>query len=131
MQTFTEYKKEYKAALNEASSRDLASKFNKLYESKLKELGANSPLDLNESQKEEFFSYIKSLDSNEDLNEGKITDAKSFKEYAMTVLKKAHGKDFNEDEAKKTIKDLVDEVNASDSKDWGEAIGKLTSGFGS
>jgi predicted Zn-dependent peptidase len=58
----------------------------------------------------------------------KITDEKSFREYAMEVLKKAHPKDFDEKIANKVIDGIASKVKDDD---WGAAVGRLTSGLGS
>jgi hypothetical protein len=43
-------------------------------------------------------------------------------------LKKAHGDDYDENIAKKVIDGIVDKVGKDG--DWGQAIGRLTSGLG-
>jgi hypothetical protein len=164
MQKFTEFVKEHKS-LQESKRRDEQnSKFNELYEAKLKEMGAKSPLDLSEEDSQVFFEYLKTLKEEEltkadvkkavkdetkglekkiDAAEKKAEDAvkdakkagqdevkdeKSFKEYAENVLKKAHGDDYDEKIADKVIKGIISKMG--DSKDWGQAIGRLTSGLG-
>jgi hypothetical protein len=99
-------------------------------------MGAKSPLDLSEEDSKVFFEYLKNLkeeiksdakkaDKVEEADE--VTDEKSFREYATSVLKKAHPKDFDEKIADKVINDLASEVKDGD---WGAAVGKLTSGLG-
>lgn len=57
-----------------------------------------------------------------------VTDEKSFREYAENVLKQAHGDDYDEKIANKVINGLIDKVGKDG--DWGQAIGRLTSGLG-
>ena len=136
MQKFTDFVKEQKAILESKAQEDKAAKFTELYEAKLKELGAKSPLDLSEDDSKVFFEYLKNLkeeiktdakktDKVEEADE--VTDEKSFREYALSVLKKAHPKDFDEKIADKVISDISAEVKDND---WGAAVGKLTSGLG-
>lgn len=136
MQKFTEFVKEQKS-INESKTHEAkASKFTELYEAKLKEMGAKSPLDLSEEDSKVFFEYLKNLkeeiksdakkaDKVEEADE--VTDEKSFREYATSVLQKAHPKDFDQKIADKVINDLSAEVKDGD---WGAAVGKLTSGLG-
>lgn len=63
------------------------------------------------------------------INEGDIKDEDGFREYAETILKKAHPDDYDEDKAKKTIDGIIKKY-AKDGKDWGAAIGVLTSSLG-
>ena len=59
------------------------------------------------------------------MNESEIKSDEQFKEYAMNILKKAHPDDFNEEEASKTIEDLLKDHNG----DYGAAIGALNNGL--
>lgn len=136
MQKFTEFVNERKAILESKSHEDKAAKFTELYEAKLKEMGAKSPLDLSEEDSKVFFEYLKNLKEEIKADEKKadkveeadeVTDEKSFREYATSVLKKAHPKDFDQKIADKVIDDLAAEVKDGD---WGAAVGKLTSGLG-
>lgn len=132
MQKFTEFVNEHKASLKSAEKASNAHKFNELYESKLKSFGVSSPLELNEEQSKEFFGYLQNLKVSE-LNEGKmlteadIKDEKSFREYAESVLKKAHGDKYDESIAKKVVDGIISKMKGDD---WGEAIGRLTAGLG-
>ena len=54
-----------------------------------------------------------------------IKTEKEFVEYAMSVLKKAHGKDFDEKIAQDTITGILNKTK----DDYGAAIGMLTSGL--
>jgi hypothetical protein len=136
MQKFSEFVNERKAILESKSHEDKAAKFTELYEAKLKEMGAKSPLDLSEEDSKVFFEYLKNLKEEIKADEKKadkveeadeVTDEKSFREYATSVLKKAHPKDFDQKIADKVIDDLAAEVKDGD---WGAAVGKLTSGLG-
>jgi hypothetical protein len=227
MQKFTDFIIEHASILENKSSEDKAVKFQELYEAKLKELGAKSPMDLDENQSEEFFNYLKSIkvdtveetkteevvkveeakaeevvkveeDKTEEVvkveeakadveehhtadpndkyevkpcdvpgtpfavyegpvrvecfetkeeaqayadkqnkeqgldeavvNEKDVTDEKSFREYAESVLKKAHPDDYDEKIANKVIDGIASKVKDND---WGAAVGRLTSGLGS
>ena len=105
MQKFTEFVNERKAILESKAHEDKAAKFTELYEAKLKEMGAKSPLDLSEEDSKVFFEYLKNLKEEIKADEKKadkveeadeVTDEKSFREYATSVLKKAHPKDFDQ-----------------------------------
>lgn len=168
MQKITEFVKEYKSLLENKVAEEKAAKFNELYESKLKELGVKSPIELDEDQSKVFYDYLKSLkeaelskadvkkmvkDETKDLEkkvekaedkaesaedkatkakekagQGEVTDEKSFREYAEGVLHKAHPDDYDEKIANKVIDGLIAKV---EDDNWGEAIGRLTSGLGS
>jgi hypothetical protein len=131
MQKFSEFVNEHKAQLEVKSKEVAASKYNQLVESKLNEYGVKSPVELNEEQSKEFYEYLKTIKSSVSkmpVNEKDVTDEKSFREYALEVLKKAHPDDFDQKIADKVINDLAKEVKDGD---WGAAVGKLTSGLGS
>lgn len=55
--------------------------------------------------------------------ESEVKNAKDFEEYAMALLKKKHGDDFDEAKAKKTISGIS--AAAEKDGDWGAAVGKL------
>ena len=64
------------------------------------------------------------------LNEGKVSSEKDFRDFAEKMAKEAFGDDFDEDKFKETIdkflddnKDLVDDGN------WAELVGKWEQGF--
>jgi hypothetical protein len=59
----------------------------------------------------------------EEVNEAEVKNAKDFEEYAMAILKKQHGDDFDEAKAKKTVSGLT--AAAEKDGDWGAAVGKL------
>jgi hypothetical protein len=107
------------------------------FKSKLDKFGANSPADLSEEDKKNFFNELKKdwergegPKSNgvreSRMYEEKISTDEEFKEYAQTVLKKAFGNEYDSKKANKTIQDILDTVNG----DYGAAIGILTSGLG-
>ena len=128
MKKFSEFVNEHKASIESKKKAENALKFNELYEAKLKEYGASSPLELNEEQSKEFYEYLQTLGKEKaPINEADVKDEKSFREYAIAVLKKAHPKDFDQKIADKVIDDIASEVKDND---WGAAIGKLTSGLG-
>lgn len=121
MQKISEYIREHQWIQESEEQEMKASLFNRLYEAKLREMGAKSPLDLTEEESQIFFEYLKTL------KESEIKDEKGFKEYAYSVLKKAHKSNFDEKIADKVIKDLSSKVKNGD---WGSAVGRLTSGLG-
>jgi hypothetical protein len=130
MQKFSEFLAEHKAILEQKKMEESALKYNDLFEAKLKEFGVSSPVELNEEQSKEFYEYLKTLKSSTSkmpVNEKDITDEKSFREYALEVLKKAHPDDFDQKIADKVINDIASEVKDDD---WGAAVGRLTSGLG-
>jgi len=170
MQKFTEFVKARETSIEENAKAEIAAKFNELYEAKLKEMGAKTPLDLTEEDSQVFFEYLKSLkeaeltkadvkkavkaetkglekkvdaaekkaDAAEDTakdaekdakkaGQDEVTDEKSFREYATNLLKTAHPDDFDEKIANKVIDGIIAKV---EDDNWGEAIGRLTSGLG-
>jgi hypothetical protein len=130
MQKFSQFLAEYKSILEQKKKEESALKYNDLFEAKLKEFGVSSPVELNEEQSKEFYEYLKTLKSSTSkmpVNEKDVTDEKSFREYALEVLKKAHPDDFDQKIADKVIKDISSEVKDGD---WGAAVGRLTSGLG-
>jgi len=60
------------------------------------------------------------------INEAEIKSDEEFSEYAMTVLKKAFGAEFDEAKAKK----VADGILAKSKGDYGTAVGMLTSSLG-
>jgi hypothetical protein len=54
-----------------------------------------------------------------------INSAEEFKEYANTVLKQAHGEDFDPEKAEYFIDGLTKMVNKNENEDWGAAVGIL------
>jgi hypothetical protein len=129
MQKFSEFVNEQKLQKVAKTKEDQAHKFNELYENKLKQFGVTSPIELNEEQSAEFFDYIKSISvvNEAKVNEADIKNEKDFKEYAETLLKKAHGDKFDQKIADKVISGISKDVKGDD---WGAAVGKITSGLG-
>ena len=68
----------------------------------------------------------KKMNEATEINEEDIKTEEQFREYAIEVLKKAHGEDYDEAKAKETIDGIVAKVDG----DFGAAIGMLTSGLG-
>lgn len=66
------------------------------------------------------------VDESIEINEEDIKTEEQFREYAIEVLKKAHGEDYDEAKAKETIDGIVAKVDG----DFGAAIGMLTSSLG-
>ena len=61
-------------------------------------------------------------DEDEEVSEAEITTDDQFQEYAMTILKKAHGDDFDEEKAQKAI----DGLKSKFSGDYGAMVGALS-----
>ena len=61
-------------------------------------------------------------DEDEEVSEAEITSDEQFQEYAMKVLKKAHGDDFEEEKAQKAI----DGLKSKFSGDFGAMVGALS-----
>lgn len=145
MQKFSQFVNDHKATLEESKKAELKTEFDSLCEAKLKEMGAKSPMDLSEEDLEKFNEYVKTI--KEELSkrsskkvtekdaekpatkvtEKEVSSEKEFREYAENLLKTAHGDDYDEKIGKKVIDDLVAKV---DGDNWGEAVGRLTSGLG-
>ena len=101
MQKFTEFVKEHKSLLENKISEDKATKFNELYEAKLKEMGAKSPLDLSEEESKVFFEYLKSL------KEAELTKAdvkKAVKDETKDLKKKVDAAEDKAEAAEDTAK---------------------------
>ena len=68
-------------------------------------------------------NYIKKYVAESQVNEAEVSSDAEFEEYAMTVLKKAFGKDFDEAKAK----EVVDGLTSKYSGDYGAMVGALQS----
>lgn len=65
-------------------------------------------------------------DVDESVTEAVVNDKESFKEYAETVMKQAHGDAYDQ----AIVDKMVDDIAAEVGDDWGAAVGQLTSGLG-
>lgn len=114
----------------ELGDAPVASPVKKLYFQLLEQYGVDSALDLNDEKFEEFHAKLTEALAAESaalvVEEEKIEDEKSFREYATKMLKKAHGDDYDEKKAKETIDGIVGDVNG----DWDKAVGKIQSSMG-
>ena len=64
------------------------------------------------------------------VNEGKVTDEKSFREMAEDKFKKAFGDELDEDKMNKTIDGILnDNKDLVDAGDWGALTGILNKSF--
>lgn len=70
---------------------------------------------------------IKSTRTFSEKSFSKITTEEEFREYAHNVMKKAHGDEYSEEVTNKVVDDLIKD---NPDADYGELIGRLTSGFG-
>jgi hypothetical protein len=135
MQKFTEFVKQNKSLAESKRRESITNEFESLCEAKLKEMGAKSAIDLSEEDLKTYNEYVKNLreklKKSSSIKEAdqEVKDEKSFREYAENVLKKAHGDDYDPDIAKKVIDGIISKIGKD--KDWGQAIGRLTSGLGS
>jgi hypothetical protein len=99
-----EYDEFINEELDEGSMRDYIEEIKQIADGKLKHFS---------SIRTKKFSEIKSEDE--------------FRKYAHTVMKEAHGDNYSEEVTNKVVDDLIkDNPNA----EWGELVGRLTSGFG-
>lgn len=63
------------------------------------------------------------------MEEGEVTDEKSFREYAEVVLKEIHGEDYDQDKAKEVIDGILNDYKEDvDKGDWGKLIGIINKG---
>ena len=65
MQKFSEFVNEHKLQLENSKKETNASKFNQLFEDKLKEYGVKSPVELSENDSKKFYGYLQSLKEEE------------------------------------------------------------------
>lgn len=75
---------------------------------------------------------LEQLEENQpaDVNEGKVSSEKDFREFATKMSKEAFGDDFDEDKCKETIdKFLEDNKDLVDDDNWAELVGKWEQGF--
>lgn len=78
-------------------------------------------------QFEKWFKGMEHLyESAQTISEAVVNDKESFKEYAETVMKQAHGDDYDQ----AIVDKMVDDIAAEVGDDWGAAVGQLTSGLG-
>lgn len=64
------------------------------------------------------------------LNEGKVSSEKDFRDFAEKMAKEAFGDDFDEDKFNDTIdKFLDDNKDLVDDSKWAELVGKWEQGF--
>ena len=113
MQKFTEFVKEHKSLLENKISEDKATKFNELYEAKLKEMGAKSPLDLSEEESKVFFEYLKSL------KEAELTKAdvkKAVKDETKDLKKKVDAAEDKAEAAEDTAKAAEKDAEKAEKK---------------
>lgn len=109
------------------------------FKSLLAEYGVTDLNELDEEQKTTFFLKLRGGEVNEDVNymidrleeaysvtEAEVKSDEEFQEYAMTVLKKAFGEDFDEAKAQETIDGILGKADG----DYGAAVGMLTSSLG-
>ena len=69
------------------------------------------------------------LNKNNSVNEGKVTDEKSFRELAEAKLKEVFGDEYDESKAKEMIDGILsDNKELVDKGDWGALVGVLEKG---
>lgn len=80
---------------------------------------------MNESLKEEL-----NIKQEPNVNEGKVTDEKSFRELAESKLKEAFGDEYDEDKAKEMVDGILeDNKELVEKEDWGALVGILEKGI--
>ena len=131
MQKFTDFVKDHKTVVLESLNRtNKENAFNSLVESKLKEFGANSVLDLTEDELEKFNSYVKSI--NEDLSKADVkklvkSETKDLEKKVDAAEKKAEDATKDAEKAKK--KAGQDEVTDEKSfREYAEGVLKKAHG---
>ena len=76
-------------------------------------------------------TYINEQLNEAHVNEGKITDEKSFREMAEAKFKEVFGDDLDEDQMNETIDGILKKYKAdADAGDWGKVVGVLNKSFG-
>lgn len=76
-------------------------------------------------------TYINEQLNEAHVNEGKITDEKSFREMAEAKFKEVFGDDLDEKKMNDTIDGLLkDNKDLVDAGEWGELVGMLNKSFG-
>ena len=126
MQKFSEFVKEHKTILESKAQEAKETKFTSLFESKLKEMGAKTILDLNEEDLEKFNSYVKSL--KEDLSKGDVK--KMVKDETKDLEKKVEKAEATAKDAEKKAKKAgQDEVTDEKSfREYAEGVLKKAHG---
>ena len=80
---------------------------------------------MNESLKEEL-----NIKQEPNVNEGKVTDEKSFRELAESKLKEAFGDEYDKDKAKEMVDGILeDNKELVEKEDWGALVGILEKGI--
>ena len=75
-------------------------------------------------------TYINEQLNEAHVNEGKVTDEKSFREMAEAKFKNAFGDELDEDKMNKTIDGILeDNKDLVDAGDWGALTGILNKSF--
>jgi primase-polymerase (primpol)-like protein len=97
------------------------------FENLLKKFDVTSPSELSEDKKQAFISELFGNDTVTEsiINEADVKSDEDFKEYAIEVLKKAHGDDYDQAKADKAIEGILKKAGS----DYGAAVGMLTSGL--
>lgn len=75
-------------------------------------------------------TYINEQLNEAHVNEGKVTDEKSFREMAEAKFKEVFGDDLDKDKMNKVINGILSKYkNDADKGDWGKLIGVLNKSF--
>ena len=76
-------------------------------------------------------TYINEQLNEAHVNEGKVTDEKSFREMAEAKFKETFGDELDEDKMNKTIDGILkDNKDLVDAGDWESLVGILNKSFG-
>lgn len=69
-------------------------------------------------------------EENEFVTEGKVTDEKSFREWAESKFKEVYGDEYDEEKMKKAVDGLLnDNKKLVEDGEWGELVGMMNKSF--
>lgn len=70
------------------------------------------------------------MEDDELVMEGKVTDEKSFREWAESKFKEVYGDEYDEDKMKKAVDGLLnDNKKLVEDGEWGELVGMMNKSF--
>ncbi len=113
MQKFSEFIKEHKLQLENAKKTINASKFNSLYENKLKEFGVLSPVELSEEDSNKFYEYLQNIKEAE-LSKGDVK--KMVKDETKDLEKKVDSAEKKAEDAEKKAEDAEESADKAEDK---------------
>lgn len=124
---------EYKKKVDEKEYDDMDGEVDKMTEEKYKEMkekcaSYDKDQKTNESLNDRIKNVVSLNESKGDDGDGKIENEAEFKSSAKKILKKAHGDDYDEDEANEMIASLIKKYGKDG--DWSDAIGVVQNSLG-